>query len=394
MRLVRYTATILLLAVLLALETSLSFQADGFFHSDTKKTTTYDSYKQFAAFAEDHPTLDIHFLDVGQGDSTLIVAPTGESMLIDGGKPENGDDIVRYLETLGIDRLEWVVATHPDIDHIGGLIDVLESVDVEKVLDSGREHDTKTYRTYRNTIKKHDIDLFIAEEGERLNTDIADKLQVLNAYQESDVRNDSSIVLHMFYKDMSVLFAGDATILNEKEMVTKYNVNADILKVAHHGSLTSTGEKFVQEVHPEIAVITYDKDNTFGHPNASVVNRLRNIGAKTFTTEQSGHIQVSLYNHHIHVSKKPWEGQGRKFPTPVPRNVQSLEPSYDMDKPVNINKASKDDLTEIPYVSPVTAEFIVSYRKEHGPFRSKRELTRVNGVGKHTYKKIKKYITT
>ncbi|SDH45275.1 MBL fold metallo-hydrolase [Alteribacillus bidgolensis] len=394
MKILRYMLTLTILFSFLLTETTLTFSEDSQVFASKNKTVRFDDDDDLALFTESHTTLDFHFLDVGQGDSTLIVSDTGAAMLIDGGKPECGKEIVRYLNEAGIDKLEWVVATHPDIDHIGGLVEVLEEMDVEKVLDSGREHDTKTYQKYRKIIKDKKIDFFLAEEGERVKTKLADQVNVLNSYSDSDVRNDSSIVLQIEYGDTNVLLAGDATVVNEKDMMKKYDLESDIIKVAHHGSLTSTGSEFIEKVDPEIAIIPFDKKNTFGHPNASVVNRLRNTGADIYTTEHSGHILVSLYKENMYISKKPWTGKGRKFPTPVPRIHMANEKTYKIDKPVNINTASKKEIAKLPHISPVAAELVVEYKDANGPFRTKEELIKVSGVGKYTYKKINKYITT
>ncbi|WP_158736276.1 helix-hairpin-helix domain-containing protein [Alteribacillus sp. YIM 98480] len=394
MKILRYMLTLTILFSFLLPETTLIFSEDSEVFASKNKTVWFDDDDDLALFTESHATLDFHFLDVGQGDSTLIVSDSGAAMLIDGGKPECGKEIVRYLKDAGVEKLEWVVATHPDIDHIGGLVEVLEEMDVEKVLDSGREHDTKTYQKYRKIIKDKNIDFFLAEEGERVKTKLADQVNVLNAYSDSDVRNDSSIVLQFVYNDTNVLLTGDATVVNEKDMMKKYDVEADIIKVAHHGSLTSTGRKFIEKVAPEIAIIPFDKKNTFGHPNASVLNRLRNTGADIYTTEHSGHILVSLYKENMYISKKPWEGKGRKFPTPVPRIHMTNEQTYKIDKPVNINTASKKEIAKLPNISPAAAELVVEFRDENGPFRTKEDLIKVSGIGRYTYKKINKYITT
>ncbi|MFB4164063.1 MBL fold metallo-hydrolase [Alteribacillus sp. JSM 102045] len=393
MKRLRYMLSLMILSSILLPGTALVFSDEAQVLALKNKTVRFEDDNELTLFKESHATLDFHFLDVGQGDSTLVVSDTGAAMLIDGGQPDHGKEIVRYLKNAGIEKLEWVVATHPDIDHIGGLVEVLKKVEVENVLDSGREHNTKTYKKYRNIVKEKNINFFVAEEGEMLNTNLANRVKVLNSYSDNDVRNDSSIVLHITYGDTAVLLTGDATVVNEKEMMNKYDVEADIIKVAHHGSATSTGDLFIQKVDPEIAIIPYDKSNAFGHPNVGVVNRLRNTGADIYTTENSSHIIVSLDMENIYTSKKPWNGKGRSFPTPVPRVYMSDEKTNDLSKPININTASKKELAKLPHVSPVIAEMVIEFREENGPFKTKEELILVSGIGEYSYNKIKKFIT-
>ncbi|RSL33350.1 MBL fold metallo-hydrolase [Salibacterium salarium] len=337
-------------------------------------------------------SLDVHFLDVGQGDSTLIVSDDKETaILIDGGRPDEGEKIVQTLNQAGIDELEWVVATHPDIDHIGGLIDVLHDIDVENVLDSGRTHTTETYKKYREVLKEKNINFFVAEEGETLPTSIAD-VKILNGYSDSKIQNESSIALYVTYKNDSLLLTGDATAETEKDMMKEYSVKADVLKVAHHGSATSSSSPFVKAVSPDIAVLPFDKDNEFGHPNAEVVQRFRQSGAILYSTEQSDSIYVALTGVGPHVDSKAWEGEGKRYPKATPKIKPSSQKNDDIDNSIYVNGATAEELQQLPDIGPMVASFIVEYRTKHGKFKKAEELQEVNGIGRAAFEKIKPYI--
>ncbi|SFM38933.1 ComEC/Rec2 family competence protein [Salibacterium qingdaonense] len=253
-------------------------------------------------------SLNMHFLDVGQGDSILVESGgPGGNILIDGGMHGSGEVIIDYLEEENIDSLEWVVATHPDVDHIGGLIKVLEEIEVKNVLDSGKEHTTQTYQKYLEVIDEQDIHVVKAVEGEYLDTQAAE-VQILNGYHDSDVINKSSIVLHLTYGETKALLTGDATIENEVEMMEKYDVESDMLKVGHHGADTSTSAQFVEAVNPETAFLSYGENN-YGHPSENVVRILKDAEVELHSTYKSGNIEVSLALQGPKVlSSEPWTG--------------------------------------------------------------------------------------
>ncbi|PWW29392.1 beta-lactamase superfamily II metal-dependent hydrolase [Cytobacillus oceanisediminis] len=232
-----------------------------------------------------------HFINVGQGDSILLETPNGKNVLIDGGNRYAGDEVIDYLAKEGINSIDVMVATHPDADHIGGLIEVLKKVPVKKVLDSGKVHTTQTYTDYLTLIDQKDIPMEIPSKGEFLNIDEDLVVQVLNSTYSSSDLNESSVVLKVVHEDVSFLLTGDATMENEANMTLQYNVSADILKAGHHGSSTSTSSSFLNKVQPSITILSYG-DNSYGHPNSEVVLRLKSIGSKIFSTYNDGNIIV------------------------------------------------------------------------------------------------------
>lgn len=233
----------------------------------------------------------VHFLDVGQGDSILIESPNDEYMLIDGGDKGSGDEIVAYLQQQGIDTLDVVVATHPDADHIGGLIDVLENVTIERWVDSGKAHTSQTYIEMLSLIDEKDIDFTVAQMGEDIPFDEALTVDVVYADETSNDNNEASVVLKMTYNERSFLFAADAGVKEEAKML-KSDIDADVLKAGHHGSNTSSSEQFIDAVSPKITVLSYGEGNKYGHPHKEVTDLLAKYNSLVYATAESGTIVI------------------------------------------------------------------------------------------------------
>lgn len=236
--------------------------------------------------------MQVHFIDVGQGDSILIESPSGKTMLIDGGVKGAGQQIVSYLKELGINKLDIVVATHPDADHIGGLIPVLDNMTIEQFYDSGKVHTSQTFEEMLTRIDEKNIPYQVPKIGDDIEFDKDVNVKVLNANDQVTDNNDASIVLKMTYGNVSFLLTGDAGVALEKEML-QYDVKATVLKAGHHGSNTSSSEEFIQAVKPEVTILSYGEDNKYGHPHAEIVDRLQAIGSKIYATADLGTITVS-----------------------------------------------------------------------------------------------------
>lgn len=235
--------------------------------------------------------MKVHFIDVGQGDSILIQSPNGKSMLIDGGTKSKGDTVVSFIKSQGITKLDYVVATHPDADHIGGLIKVLESnIKIGTFMDSGKVHTSNTYKDMLTLIRNKNINFKIPTDGEKIAFDNLN-LQVLNVGTTNSDNNDASIVLKLAYNNISFLLTGDADTGKESEMMSKYNVKSTILKAGHHGSDTSSSADFIKAVKPEVTILSYGKNNQYGHPHKAVMDRLKLYKSSIYHT-LSGTITV------------------------------------------------------------------------------------------------------
>lgn len=238
--------------------------------------------------------LAVSFLDVGQGDAIFIASPTGMQVLIDGGR---NSSVLRELGKVmpATDRtIDLVVATHPDADHIGGLIDVLERFTVSHILMTENVSNTEASKRYQALAAKEGATITYARRGQTFHLDASTTLSVL--YPETDAStsesNASSIVLKLEHGQNSFMLTGDAPKKIEEYLVIRDGANlaSDVLKVGHHGSRTSTSELFLAEVDPRYAVISAGADNRYGHPHVEVTDLLFNYRVETYSTAESGTI--------------------------------------------------------------------------------------------------------
>ncbi len=254
--------------------------------------------------------LAVHFLDVGQGDSTFIQFPNGKTMLIDGGVKGEGSKIVQYMHGLGVTQLDAVVATHPDADHIGGLIPVLNSIKIKQFIDSGKVHTSQTFEQMIQLVTDKNIAYIVPERGDTFEIDPEVKIEVLNADEHAEDNNEASIVLKITYGAVSFLLTGDAGVEKEHEMMAYGNLQATVLKAGHHGSNTSSSTSFIKNVNPKIAILSYGNDNKYGHPHAEVIDNLRSVNSKIYGTGESGTIVVTTNGTTYAVDKDEWTGIG------------------------------------------------------------------------------------
>ncbi|MEH7122435.1 MBL fold metallo-hydrolase [Bacillus sp. JJ1532] len=261
--------------------------------------------------------LQVHFINVGQGDSILIQTSNGKSMLVDGGAKSAGDEVVSFLKGKGVTNLDYVVATHPDADHIGGLISVLNTFQVSNFVDSGQAHTTQTYYDLLSLVDAKNINYVIPKAGSTINLDSHLGLTVLNAAEAGDDNNEASIVLRLTYGNISVLLMGDADTATEQEIISRYAVKSTVLKAGHHGSNTSSSETFINAVKPAATVLSYGYENSYGHPHPEVVSRLKSAGSLLYSTVFSGNITMSTNGLTYSFNTKPWNGV-TITPTPVP----------------------------------------------------------------------------
>lgn len=259
----------------------------------------------------------VHFINVGQGDAILIQSPNGKTMLIDGGVKGEGSNVVSYLREQGVKQLDYVVATHPDADHIGGLISVLNSVSIKHFLDSGKVHTSQTYEEMISLISAKNIPYIVPKTGDNVKLDDTLDITVLNADEDASDNNEASIVLKVVYNNVSFLLTGDAGIDVEKEMMASQDVHATVLKAGHHGSNTSSSPAFINAVDPEVSILSYGQDNKYGHPHFEVVESLQAAGSKIYGTAESGHIVITTDGHSYSVNAGEWTGVGATSSIPA-----------------------------------------------------------------------------
>ncbi len=244
--------------------------------------------------------LAIHQLNVGQGSSTLVIGPDGETILIDTGDwRDDGEEIIAYLESQGVTRIDHLVTTHPDADHIGGHEAVIDHFETERdgvgaVYDPGIASSSTTYEEYLDAIERHDVTLYQTQAGDSIQMSGVD-VQVLappEGYVANEDSNENSIVLHLQYGASSFLLPGDGEAASEEYLVETYgdSLNSTVLAVGHHGSQSSTSEPFLDAVSPQVAVISSAYDSQYGHPHEEVLTRLEGDSIPTYWTATHGRV--------------------------------------------------------------------------------------------------------
>ncbi len=246
----------------------------------------------------------VHFIDVGQGDSTFI--DIGEfEVLIDAGDNSSGDIVSQYISNMVDGSLDIVVATHPDADHIGGLDDILSAFDVDLLIDSGKSHTTKTYAAYINAVLNEDGLVFINDSDLRYKLGEGVFFSIIETLDDSNDNNEVSVVCALFIGDISMLFAADIESIIELEYGDKFG-HYDVLKIAHHGSRTSTTETFLDTVKPTYGIISCGKDNRYGHPHDEVLERLQERNVEVYRTDIHGTIVISVIDNNVSVLPSKW----------------------------------------------------------------------------------------
>ncbi len=234
-------------------------------------------------------TLRVNYIDVGQGDSIFIQLPNNETMLIDAGEAYKSENVINYLNNLGIKKIDYVVGTHPHTDHIGGLEEVINTFDIGSIYMPRASSTSKTYLDLLTAISNKGLKVKTAKSGVVVLDDDNLKLEFIapNSDNYSELNNYSA-VLKFTYLDNTFLFMGDAETLSENEVTC--NVDADVIKVGHHGSDSSSGIEFVKKVSPEYAIIMVGEGNSYSHPYQSIIDRYENVGAKVLRTDLDGNI--------------------------------------------------------------------------------------------------------
>lgn len=236
--------------------------------------------------------LTVHYIDVGQGDATLIML--GEhAMLIDAGPEDSGTKLQMYLQKQGVSSLDYVILTHPDADHIGGADVILSKFNCGQVMMNGQAKDTACYRDVEAALTYKGYQAFTPAAGSSYSLGDAG-FTVIGPVQMTEDANNASIAVLLTYGNTRFLFTGDAEEKEEQDILQAgEDVSADVYQAGHHGSRTSSSDIFLQAVHPQYAVISCGEGNSYGHPHAEVLNRFRSMGIKVFRTDEQGSLIAS-----------------------------------------------------------------------------------------------------
>ncbi|MFR5266141.1 ComEC/Rec2 family competence protein [Clostridium sp.] len=228
----------------------------------------------------------IHFIDTGNSDAILI---TGEkNVLIDGADNDDEGSLVSYLNKQGIKTLDYIIATHPDADHIGALDAVIKNIDVKNLLVANGSKDTKTYKDFINAAADKKLSPSIPIDGKKFELGNNSYMMLFNSNGGSDANEQSLVTLYVNGND-KLLFMGDAGEETEHEILNKLE-DVDLVKIGHHGSRTSTSTELLNKVNPEFAVITVGKENSYGHPHIETMEKLKSKNLKLHRTDQCGTI--------------------------------------------------------------------------------------------------------
>lgn len=252
--------------------------------------------------------LTVEYIDIGQGDCSLIRLPDGRNMLIDGGTQATANQLTEHLKNLNITDIDILVATHPHEDHIGGLDNVINNFSIGEVfmpqISKEDMPTTRIYEQFLEAVKAKGCSVTRAAAGTVISNEEHLEICCLSpASSNYGNLNNYSVVIKMTYYDITFLFMGDAETEIEKQIMKDYpDLGADVIKVGHHGSVTSSSAKFIKQISPAVAIISCGIDNRYGHPRPEILSRYQKSGADIYRTDKQGNITVKCNGRNYTVS--------------------------------------------------------------------------------------------
>ncbi len=254
----------------------------------------------------ENEVLEVHFIDVGQGDAILVEAASS-TLLIDAGDNHMASTVVKYLQKQGIETLDYIIGTHPHSDHIGGLDYVINTFDVNRILMPEAVHTTKTYEDVLDAIEDKGMRITVPRVGDEYQLGPASFSILAPSSNDYSDLNDHSIGIRLIYKNSEFLLAGDAGSLSEQEMLQSgMDLKADVLKISHHGSEYSSCADFLDAVSPTHAVISVGRDNEYGHPHKAVLQALNERDISIYRTDEQRNIIFTTDGKTISVNTEPY----------------------------------------------------------------------------------------
>lgn len=311
----------------------------------------------------------MHFIDVGQGDATLIQCD-GESMLIDAGDVNKGTTVQLYLTKQDVKELKYVVGTHPDADHIGGLDVIITKYNCGTIYMPDKTSDSKAYQEVMDAIDYRNYKLTVPSCGEKFNIGSAE-CTVIGPVDSTTGDNNSSIVLRIEYGDTSFILSGDAEGSEEKDIIDGgTELAANVYHAGHHGSKTSSSDEWIKKISPEAIVISCGKDNSYGHPHAEALAAFKQLGAQIYRTDEQGNIVVTSDGKTLTWSCSPSESW-------APGAVQQVEEPKQEEAPAQENVVEETSNQTTYVLNTNTKKFHYSYCSSASDIKTKnrKEIT-------------------
>lgn len=348
-----------------------------------------DNSKEVSSLSE----LKIHYIDVGQADSTLLqFSHEGETftLLIDAGN-WNRNDVVNYLDSQNVSQIDIAIGTHPDADHIGQLDKILNKFDVGEVWLSGNTSNSQTFQRLLAAINTNGVNYYEPRMGDEFEIGPLE-ITVLYPKNISENDNEESISLKLTYGEIRFIFTGDASKSDEINMLNSgFNLQADVLQLGHHGSSTSTHSSFLNKVKPSIAIYSAGLDNSYGHPHEEVVNLILDSGIQLYGTDVHGTIVISTdgKDYKVLTNKdgtiSPVSNKNITNNDSTNNQDSKREPSQANNNCIDVNSATFEQVQKITHIGPARAEELINLR----PFNSLEDLSRIPGIGPARIRDIK-----
>ena len=308
--------------------------------------------------------LQIYFLDVGQGDASVIISSSGQVVMIDSGPNEKL--ILNHLKNLNISHIDLLIATHAHADHITGMDKIIAKYKPRAFMDPGISHTSQTYIRMINAIEKYNIKYY-QSTARKIQLGLMNFSVLPSASPKIYVSefNNNSVVIKLEYKNFSCLYTGDIERGRENQLVkiSSSNLESDIIKIPHHGSLHSSTPAFIKKVNPKVAIISCGHNNKYGHPNIKTLERLEKNGIDIYRTDTNGTILINTdgYDYEIIVEKS------------LSRKISK--------KVININLATLEDFVELLGIDEMIANNLLLYRTLNNGFKYPEEIKMVLGIG-------------
>lgn len=265
---------------------------------NTEKQNTESEFVQETESLTDADIMRVHFLDVEQG-LCILVQLEDEVLIYDGGERDTSSLVVAYIKDLGITEIDYMISSHYDADHVSGLIGCLNAFDVKNVIGSNYEHDSKLYDSFMDAVEAEGLQMEYPKVGTEYSFGEA-VITILSPEEISRDSNSNSVAIKLTYGESDFIFTGDADYGSERNMVASgMDLDCEVLSVGHHGSASSTSEKFLQATTPEYAVISCGEDNSYGHPHKEVLKLLEDFRVEILRNDEMGTIVVETDGENI-----------------------------------------------------------------------------------------------